>query len=455
MILKRNDVFENDKISYSILSLALPTVISQLITTVYNLADTFWVGRLNDPEQVAALSLVFPTQMVLTALGNLFGIGAGTCISACLGAKQTKRAGEASSFAVKCGCAVSLLFALFTFVFRDFVLNLLGSTANLNTYTNDYLNWAIALGAVPSVFNMITANMIRGEGLSLQASIGLSLGGILNIFLDPFFVLPSFLNMQIKGAAIATLISNLVTTVYFVVLLIIRRSKTVISLKPSLFSSGKNMGRDVVLTGVPSALQTLLSAVSNLVLNSLMISNGEFAEAAVGITKKIDAIPFGLLTGISQGAAPLLAYNYGAGRTDRLKKTLRLSLIYCVSTAAVILVAIEAFAPSIVSLFIADSKTVECGTGFLRLHCISMLFMAVTLILLSFFQSVGAKTKAFVLSIIRKGIVDIPLMFLLNFVVPMYGIVACQPIMDVVSMLCGIFLFFKWEKSFKSIENGV
>lgn len=454
--LKNNKmIFESNNITKSIVVLALPTIISQLITTVYNLADTFWVGRLNDPYQMAALSLVFPTQLIMTALGNLFGIGAGTCISSCLGAKNFQNAKFASSFAVWYGCFSALLFSLFALFFRSPFLSMLGSTSVLDGYAGVYLDWVVVLGAVPSVFNMIIANTIRGEGLSLQAGIGLSLGGILNIFLDPVFVLPFGFNMQIEGAAIATFISNIITTIYFIIILILKRKTSVISLYPMLIRSLKAMGQNVIFTGIPSALQTLLSAVSNLVLNSLMIGYGEFAEAAVGIIKKIDAIPFGAITGLAQGAAPLIAYNCGAKNEIKMRKTLSISMRYCIFMALIVLTLIEIFADPIILTFISDSQTVIYGSSFLRLHCISMPFMAITFMLVSFFQAVGAKTRAFILSIIRKGIIDIPMMFFINSVFPMYGIIMCQPITDFISAFCGILLFYFWNRSFKSKQRRI
>lgn len=446
------DVFEDKNISKAIFKLALPTIISQLITTIYNLADTFWVGRLNDSFQLAALSVVFPMQLALTAIGNLFGLGAGSCISNAYGAKDFKKVHSASSFAFYFGIFTTLLLVLFVALFRNETLSLLASNDTIDEYVNSYLNWVIVLGSIPQVINMIIANMIRAEGYSFYSSMGLSLGGILNIILDPFFVLPQFLNFQIKGAAIATLISNLVTTLYFILLLIKLRKKTILSFNFNDIFKTRKIGREVIFTGIPSCLQTLLSAVSNLVLNSLVMSYNEFAEAAIGITKKIDAIPFGVITGLSQGAAPLIAYNNGAKKHQNMLKVLKKSLIYCLFVSAFILLGIEVFAGNIISLFAKNEETLAYGTKFLRLHCVSMIFIAVTFMMVAFFQSVGSKLKAFILSFIRKGLFDIPLMFLLNILIPLYGIVLCQPIMDIVSCIIAVLFFILWKKD-KNIIN--
>lgn len=449
----KTDIFESDHIGSAVWKLALPTVVSQLITTIYNLADTFFVGKTGDELQLAALSIVFPTQLALTAVGNLFGIGAGNCISKALGAKDAARARAASRFAIWCGSAFTLLLSLAVFFFETPFLGLLGSTEELNAPASSYLWWVVVLGAVPAVFNMILAGMLRGEGRSFHAGLGLSLGGVLNILLDPFFVLPFGLGWEIRGAAIATFLSNLATTLYFAILCFCTRKRSVISFVPRVWSAAKETGADVLLTGIPSALQTMLSAVSNLALNSLMIAHGAEAEAAIGVTKKIDAIPFGLITGISQGAAPLIAYHRGAGNREKMQRSLRVAMCYCVGVGLAILAVVEISAPWLVGIFAGGNALVlKDGTGFLRLHCIAVPFAAVTYMLVSFFQAAGAKLRAFLLSIIRKGIIDIPLMFLMDGIYPKYGIVACQPITDCFSALCGVVFFVFWWRRMKKLS---
>lgn len=450
----KTELFESDRIGSAVWRLALPTVVSQLITTVYNLADTFFVGKTGDHTQLAALSIVFPTQLALTALGNLFGIGAGNCISKALGAKDSGRARNASRFAFWCGGLVVCLLSLAVFLFREPFLRLLGSTKELNDPAGTYLFWVVVLGALPAVLNMIVAGMLRGEGRSFHAGLGLSLGGVLNMVLDPFFVLPFGLGWGIRGAAIATFLSNLATSLYFAVLCIRNRRESVLSFAPRLWRAARQTGADVLFTGLPSALQTMLSAVSNLALNSLMIGYGAEAEAAIGITKKIDAIPFGLITGISQGAAPLIAYHRGARNREKMQKSLAVAMCYCVGVGLAVLAVVELTAPWLVGVFAGGNADVcAFGTGFLRLHCMAVPFAAVTYMLVSFFQAAGAKLRAFLLSMIRKGLIDIPLMFLLNAVYPMYGIVACQPITDCFSALCGVLFFLFWRSRAAKTER--
>lgn len=447
-------IFESDNVKVAILRLALPTIISQLITTVYNLADTFWVGKLNDSYQLAALSIIFPVQLFMTALGNLFGIGAGTCISNYLGAKESDKAKRASAFAIWGGVIVAALLSLIVGVWKEPFLRLLKSTENLDAYTATYLDWVVVFGAVPAVFNMVVANVIRGEGYSLHAGLGLSLGGVLNIALDPFFVLPFGLNMNIKGAAIATLISNVVTTLYFAILLIVIRKNPSCRFrrKRRVLRSRKNRKERIVYGASVRASNDVVGCVEScaeLAYDRIRRDCGGGNRRH----KKIDAVPFGMVTGLAQGAAPLIAYNNGAKKYDKMKTTLKLSLCYCVGLAITVLIVVESAAGALIEVFIKDASTVTYGEKFLRLHCASLPFMAVTFMLVSYFQAVGAKGKAFLLSIIRKGIVDIPLMYLLNVVIPVYGIVACQPITDVISATVGVILYVLWKKKFQKTEE--
>lgn len=443
---KARVVFESVPISKAILALAIPTVISQLITTVYNLADTYWVGQINDSNQLAALAVAFPTQIILTAIANLFGIGAGTCVSRFLGADNRKKASQTATVGLYAGLVIALIFSLFLILFRPWCLALLGSTQAIEGYVNTYLNWAVVCGGIFSVFNMLTANIIRGEGMSKQASFGLSLGGILNIVLDPVFVLPFGFGMEIKGAAVATLLSNVSTTLYFGFLLWKQRGKSIVSVNPRGVFANASIQKDILLAGLPSALQSLLSAVSNITLNSLIIDYGEAAEAAIGITKKIDAIPLGALTGLAQGTVPLIAYNYGSKNYKRMNQTLKTAFFYCMTAAITVLLIIEIFSEPIITLFIHNAETVAYGTVFLRLHCASVPFMAFSFLFLSFFQATKENSSALFLSIIRKGIADIPLMILLNLVIPMYGVIACQPIMDTITALCAVLMFIRQRK---------
>lgn len=438
-------LFERAPMLHAVAALAVPTVVSQLITTIYNLADAYFVGQLNDPGQLSAITLVLPVQLSLTALANLFGIGGGTMLSRLLGSKEHDKAKRISAFAFYSAMTVILLYSAMIAVFRAPFLRLLGATPALYGYVSAYVFWVAVLGGLPSVFNMVAAHLIRAEGASKEASLGLSMGGVINMMLDPVFI--HVLGLQLKGAAVATFLSNCITSIYFILYLRRVRNKTVLSFSPRHFTLERSVAAPVLLIGLPSALQMLLSTVSNTVLNNTIVPFGESAVAAIGICKKVDSIPAYMLLGVTQGMVPLIAYNYGSGNLGRMRQGIRYTMGTVLSISLVFLAALEAIPHIITSWFIEDAATVAYAAVFIRIHCIALPFTAVTFLLMGVFQAMKKSRQATALSLIRKGIVDVPLMFLMNLLIPLYGPVMCQPIMDGVSAFCAIIMYLCLKKS--------
>lgn len=432
-------LFEQAPVGKAIAALALPTVVSQLISTVYNLADTFFVGQLGDPDQVAAIALAMPLQLSVTALANLFGIGGSTLFSRALGARDTQRAKAISAFSFYGSLGLMLVYALLIALFQGPFLRLLGSTPELDPYTGAYLRWVLILGGLPSAFNMTIAHFIRAEGDSRAASFGLSMGGLLNILLDPIFIFP--LGMGVAGAAMATFLSTCATSLYFIGYLVRHRTGTVIALAPRFFAPNREIFSGVVRTGLPSALQMLMSTLSNMVLNNVLGSFDKTAIAGIGICKKIDSVPSYILLGMTQGTVPLLAYNHSAGNKERLHKCLRTTILATVAIALFITVTLQILPEQACRLFIRDPQTVEYAAMFVRIHVASMPFAAVGFLMVGYFQAVGRSRQATILSVIRKGIFDLPMMFALNALLPLYGPVMCQAIMDFVTMLIALAMY--------------
>lgn len=433
------ELFERMPVGKAIAVLAVPTVISQLITTIYNLADTFFVGQLNDPDQVAAIALALPVQLSMTALANLFGIGGGTLFSRALGARDTDMVRKISAFSVYGSLAVMVLYAILVALFRESFLTLLGSTPELHAYTDAYVFWVLILGGVPSVFNMVAAHIIRAEGASREAGFGLSMGGILNMLLDPIFIF--VFGLELRGAAMATFLSNCAATGYFVRYLWKIRCTTVISVSPRHFALERSITLPVLRVGLPSALQMLLSMVSNMVLNNVLSDFHKTAVAGIGICKKIDSIPTYVLLGITQGVVPLMAYSHGSGNLERQQKTLRYTILLSVSFAVGCVLLLQIAPAAVASCFIRDAQTIGHAAIFIRIHSCALPFTAVAFLMVCYFQAVGRSRHAAVLSSVRKGVFDVPLMFVMNAVVPLYGPVMCQPIMDVVATVCAVVMY--------------
>ncbi len=450
--LSRQELFESAAIPKSVKALVIPTIISQLISMVYNLTDTFFVGMLNDPAQSAAIAMSFPVFLAITALANLFGIGGSSLISRSLGKSDPDTARRTSVFSIYTAAAASILYSLLILVFKPQILSFLGARESTAGYFGSYLDWVVIIGGLPSIMNVVLAHIVRSEGAAKQASIGMSLGGLLNIILDPIFILPFGFNLQVTGAAIATMISNAVAMLYFVFYLVRVRKTSVISLSPKYYSLRGDIVKGVCVVGLPAALQTFMSVISNSVLNNLAGRAGDAALAAVGIVKKIDMLPMNVSMGFAQGSLPLIGYNFAAKNYDRMHKanvyTRTLTMVFSVFCVIVF----EVFARPIVGIFINDPETVAYGVTFLRILCIATPLMAGCVMIISLFQATGKGGKAMFLSFFRKGVVDVPLMFLLNWILPVYGLLMVQPIVDAAAMATSFVMYSRFIKNLKSKE---
>lgn len=436
---EREEVFSSVPVGQAVLALVVPTVISQLITVVYNMADTFFLGQLNDPNQVAAASLAMPLLITLTGIANLFGIGGSSLISRSLGAGNRERARSTAAFSIWTAMAVSLLYGILLVVFRSDILPAIGTNAGTYDYCYQYVLWAVTIGAIPTVLNAEYAHLVRAEGYSKQASFGVVLGGVLNIILDPIFI--SIFKLEIAGAAIATMLSNLCATVYFVIFIYRKRNTTVISLNPKYFTIKQSIPFEVFFVGLPSWTMNLMGVSSNIVLNRLIASYCNEAVAGIGIAKKIDMLAFAIATGISQGVLPLIGYNYAARNYQRMRDAIKTTFVLSLIVACVGTVFLFTCAGPIVRAFIEDAETVRYGQMFQRIICITGPCISVTMIIITIFQSVGKKVQPMVLSLLRKGGLDVPMMILMNHLTGINGITWATPMADFGAMVIALIIF--------------
>ncbi len=441
------DLFENTPINKAVISLVVPTVISQLITVVYNMADTFFIGQIGDPNQVAAASLCMPLFVLLTGMANLFGIGGSSLISRSLGAGNNAKAKRACAFSVWTAGAAAVLYGVIVFLLKGAILPAVGANADTYEFCSQYIFWAITIGAAPTVLNAALAHLVRSEGYAKQASFGMTMGGILNIILDPIFI--SVFRLEITGAAIATMLSNLTATIYFIVLIIKKRNSTVLTLNPAHYTLGMKIPFEVLMVGLPSSIMNIMGVFSNICMNRLMVSYCNEAVAGIGIAKKVDMLTYAIATGMSQGVIPLIGYNYSAKNFKRMmsavKTTFAYSLIVALAGTAFLLLC----AGPVVKAFINDPLTVEYGSTFQRIICVTGPCISVTMIVITLFQSVGRKVAPLILSLLRKGSLDVPLMFLMNHLIGVNGIAWATPMADVTAMLTAICVFIPFWKSLK------
>lgn len=426
---------------HAVLTLAVPTVLSQIITVVYNLADTYFIGRTNNPNMVAAASICMTLLLLITGIANLFGIGGSSLIARYLGARDFKRARQASAFSVWGGIFLILLYSLFLYLFSGFFLPLLGAGKETFGYCYSYMFWTCVIGGFPTLLNPLLAHLIRSEGASREASFGVSMGGLLNMALDPLFmfvILPD--GYEVAGAAAATMLSNLAATVYFIVYIIRHKNSSVLSLSPRELSFKNQIPLDVLSIGIPSFLMTILSSFSNAVVNNLISTASSTAVAGMGIAKKVNMLSFRVSTGITQGALPLIAYNHSAKDFKRMKKSIISAAAIAVGFAAFWMCGSLLFGGELVKFFIQDPETIQYGQHFVKLICPAMPLAATTMTIMMLFQASAKKLQATVLSVLRKGILDVPLMFLLNRIWPLYGVAKATPIAEVIACIISLTL---------------
>ena len=317
----KTELFESMPIPKAVVTLSVPSVISSLVMVIYSLADTFFVGMMNDPVQNAAVTLAAPLLLAFNAVNNLFGIGSSSMMSRALGRKDYDTVYRSSAFGFYASLICSLLFSLLYGVLQSPILVMLGANAETMQATADYLFWTVLLGSAPSILNVVLAYLVRAEGSSLHASIGTMCGCLLNIVLDPIFILPWGLNLGAAGAGCATCLSNTVACLYFFVLLFVKRGKTYVCIKPSMFRPSKQIVKGVCGVGIPASIQNLLNVTGMTILNNFTSAYGSDPVAAMGIAQRVNMVPFQIAMGFSQGIMPLISYNYASGNIKRMKKT--------------------------------------------------------------------------------------------------------------------------------------
>ncbi len=369
-------LFETMPVGKALLTMAIPTIVSQLITMIYNLADTFFIGMTNDPYKVAAASVVSILFFILTSLSNLFGVGGGSLMSRLLGEKRDELARNVGVFSIYGSLAIAAVYSLSCLVFTEPLARLLGASDNTIGYASSYLFWAVVIGGVPSTLGITMSFLLRSAGYSKESGTGLAIGGIANIILDPLFmfvILPK--GNEVTGAAIATMLSNMISLTYFLLVYLRLRGKTILSLSPKYIRIEKKLIVNILAIGLPSALTSFLANISHIIRNNLMSDHGDIELAAYGIVHKADLLPLNIGMGLCQGMMPLVAYNFAAKNYPRMKSFTKAAQISGMIIAGICIVIFELFAPNIVWLFIKDEATVSFGANFIRIACLATPFI--------------------------------------------------------------------------------
>ncbi len=441
-------IFESWPIPKALTELALPMIFGQLIILIYNLADTFYIGRTNNPLMVAGVSLLLPVFNISITFANLFGIGGGTLISRLMGAGRDNEAKTVSAFCFYMTIIFAGLFSLLMFAFMEDILRILGASEDTLLFASQYTFCVIVIGAVPTILAMTMSNFLRSTGYAKQAGFGVSMGGIINIILDPVFMfvlLPQ--GYEVLGAGIATMLSNVITCSYFLIIILKMGDKNIISLSIKNFAASPENIYSVFAVGVPAAVAVTLFDITYIIIDKLASLYGDIPLAAVGIVLKAERLPLNVGIGICQGMMPLAGYNYSSGNFARMREAVNFSRLAGLVIGFVSVALYEIFAADIMRIFIDDAQTVELGTHFLRARTLATPFMFMCFHLVNFFQAVGMGGKALALGSSRWIVFNIPLLFILNYIFGMYGIVWTQVIADVMMAAVSLAVYMNFTKT--------
>lgn len=447
------ELLERSPVPQAILKLSIPTVLSNIVSLLYNLTDTYFIGLLDDPVQLGAISLAFPVFMLIQAIGNVFGNGAPSYISRCLGAKRYDEVKRTSAVSVYVSSAATIVIGIAIFAFMDPILHLLGtSKANIGP-TRSYLQVIVAF-AVVIILQVILSSMLRAVGKVKEAVIGIIIGTVLNIILDPVFIL--VFHQGVAGAAIATIIGNFVGVVYYIVVYIKGDIPLSIQLKdcrPSV-----RIFSEVLKIGLPNSVSVIIMSCSNIILNNLASDFGDHVVSAYGVSGKLIQMVFMIVVGYVTGYMPFAGYNYGAGNFKRMLSALKFTMLSGTGICLVLLVPFVWLSPNFVRAFTTDAQIIDVGVRFLRAQAWAVPIMAVQSTMMVTFQATGQAIRAMTVNMGRQLLYNIPFLFLFSRLWGLNGLLHAQMAADyctvITAVLIGIPLLRSLhEKSKQQTDN--
>lgn len=444
------EIFRDAPVPKAVLSNIIPSIISMIMVLVYNLADTYFIGQTKNAYMVAAISLATPVFLIFMAVGMLFGIGGTSLISRMLGEGKEQYARKTSSFCFWIGIVVGIVAMILILIFVEPVCRMVGASDDTIEYTTQYLG-ILAFGIPFLIISNIFSNIIRSDGNAKKAMIGVVLGNVANIVLDPIMIL--VLGWNVAGAAIATVIGNVVSTIVYITHLM--SPGTMLSMKLSDFSmSGKIIG-GVLAIGLPASLNSILMSSSNILINNLMSAYDDMAVAGLGVAMKVNMIVVMLLIGVGIGIQPLLGYCYGAGNRTRYMAVLRFSCILAFCMSCVMTAVCYFGAAPLVNAFLEEPNAFTYGFEFSRILIISGPILGLLFVFVNAIQATGAAIPSLILSISRQGLIYLPLLVIFRLLFDSAHIlVITQPVTDYMALLLAIVLFIFTMKKFFPAEKG-
>ena len=430
-----------------VFSLSIPTVISMLITMIYNMADTYFVSKISVSAS-GATGIVFGLMSIFQAFGFLYGQGAGSIISRLLGKKDVENARRFCSTAFFSSLIIGVTASVLCTLFLERLMLVLGSTQTILPYAKAYGIYILIAGPALTT-SCVMNNILRYEGAARLAMMGLTIGGLLNIALDPLLIF--VFDMGISGAGLATCISQYISMV--ILLFMFLKKKCQCRIKFKYFSPSIKTAWEIVATGFPSFIRNGLNSISTMVLNMMSAPYGDECIAAMSISNRWAMVIFSVCVGIGQGFQPVSAFNFGAGKYDRVRKGMNFLWAYGTAVVTVLAGLSFAFAPQIVSLFRNDAEVVQIGTQVLRYMCIALVLLPTALTANMTFQSVGKKGRALLLASCQNGLFFIPLVLLLPRMFGLVGLEISQPIAYISAALVSVPFLVAFRSKLKHAGN--
>ena len=433
-----NELMARMKVSKAVATMAIPSVISSLVTVVYNMADTFFVGQTGDPLQVAAVSLTNPIFILFMAFANMFGMGGSAVASMALGEQNQKRMKQVSAFITYASLAVGILFALVLVGFMQPILSIFGANEETYALARGYV-FHISYGAPFIIWSAAASFVVRSEGASKEAMIGSMIGTIANIVLDP--VLISGFHLGAAGAAVATTLGNILASLYYLWYFVKKINNFSIGIRN--FTCRYGIFSGICSCGLPTAIFSTLMSVSTIVLNQILVAYGNAPVAAIGIVFKANMFITFLQMGLANGVQPLLGYNFGSGDKKRFQDIAAYTKKCCIVIGILATLLFFVFRRQIIGLFIQDEEVIMYGVRMLIAYMLSGPVIGILFMNMNCMQSVGKAFWATILSLLRQGVLLIPLLFLLNALGGLTGVIYGQALTDYIAVILSVLM---WRK---------
>jgi putative MATE family efflux protein len=441
---KRIQLLSKAPVSKAIITMSIPMVIGMMIQLLYNLVDIYFIGKLEDPNQLAAANITTPLFMILMALSGIIGTGASSYISRCMGKADYEKASKVLSSGITICFSLGILFSIIGSIFISPIVNTLGAANETYSFAFDY-SLVLLLGAAIIMSNFALGQLLRSEGSTLVSMMGMLIGTVANTILDPIFIFA--LHLGIKGAAIATVLGNALGLIYYIIFYL--RDKSMIKFKFRNISFEKDIWKEIFSIGTPSSISQFLMGVAVMLCNNLAVSYGNNTVAGMGVATKIMTIGTYIFMGFATGCQPLLGYNFGAKNYNRVQEIIKKGMLITSAIGAVLTLLFELFSNQLISFFTPLPDVISQGSFILLGLMWSLPVYGAQMVGAVTVQAMGKGKASLLLSIARQGLFYIPILFVLNSFFGLNGLIFAQPLADLLALILSIVVLMNIIKKSK------